>query len=372
MNRTVWIYAFLIACAGTLVAQQGSRDSYEGTSNPPPDSTITTQEQAPPQAKPAPGVPVRRDAEEKNTADDPAGLLPKPTSVDPSLNYPAPDPSDGTDDGIVLVAPETAPAPKPSAASAGAADDSEEIISNGSGTIRSNAAQAGGTLTETMPEAELVPEADPDGDIVSPGPDRPGTLAAGTIISARLKERLSSSLNGEGDGFQAIVVKGIRQGNTVIVPAGSEIRGTVRSLTMGDWTGHGSMVLRPQTLILPNGSRYKITSVVSNAPGAAAHVSSEGKVTPASRMKKDGIEYGAGIATGMVAGGLLAGPAGAFAGTLLGAGVVTFHLMKDHPQAHLEPGTMLEINLTKPLHISVENEAEATVPVPAHGTAIVE
>ena len=370
MNRSVLITAFLIVSAGALVAQQGNRDPYEGTSAPPPDSTITTQDQASPQAKPSPGVPAGPNLQGPVVAEDPAGLLPKPTSVDPSLNYPPPAPGDGTDDGIVLVAPETAPEVPEVISKAGAPSRAanERLDPTGQKLELATPMQD----EEASPLAQTAPESDPDGDIVSAGAEPPGTLAAGTVIRAELKQRLSSSTSSEGDGFQAVVVKAVRQGDKVVIPAGTEIRGTVRSLSMGDWSGHGSMVLRPQTLVLPNGSRYKISSVVSNAPDANAHVSTEGKVTPGSRMKKDSIEYGAGITTGLVAGGLLAGPAGAFAGTLVGAGVVTIHLMKDHPQAHLEPGTELEFNLTKPLHISVENEAEATGPAPALSVGIVE
>jgi hypothetical protein len=38
-------------------------------------------------------------------------------------------------------------------------------------------------------------------------------------------------------------------------------------------------------------------------------------------------------------------------GSLIGAGVVTTHLMVDHPQATLEPGAILLFTLTEPMNL---------------------
>jgi multisubunit Na+/H+ antiporter MnhB subunit len=48
----------------------------------------------------------------------------------------------------------------------------------------------------------------------------------------------------------------------------------------------------------------------------------------------------------------MAGPVGALTGGLIGAGVVTAHLLVNHPQATLEPGTALEFTLSEPLQMS--------------------
>jgi hypothetical protein len=52
-----------------------------------------------------------------------------------------------------------------------------------------------------------------------------------------------------------------------------------------------------------------------------------------------------------VTGALLGGPVGALAGSLVGAGVVTVHLLVSHPQAKLEPGAALVFTLTEPLNL---------------------
>jgi UDP-N-acetylglucosamine 1-carboxyvinyltransferase len=56
------------------------------------------------------------------------------------------------------------------------------------------------------------------------------------------------------------------------------------------------MRLQPETVILADGSRYHLFAQTTGAPGSHDRVGGEGDVTPGSRMKKVGIEYGAGPA----------------------------------------------------------------------------
>ncbi|MGA8781447.1 MAG: hypothetical protein WB567_11925, partial [Terracidiphilus sp.] len=52
-----------------------------------------------------------------------------------------------------------------------------------------------------------------------------------------------------------------------------------------------------------------------------------------------------------VTGAILGGPGGALAGTIIGAGVITAHLIVSHPQATLDSGTVLEFTLNQPLNL---------------------
>jgi hypothetical protein len=62
------------------------------------------------------------------------------------------------------------------------------------------------------------------------------------------------------------------------------------------------------------------------------------------------VEYGIGAGGGAIAGAELAGPAGALAGTLVGASVVTTHLLVQHPEAVVIPaGSQIVFSLTEPL-----------------------
>jgi hypothetical protein len=111
------------------------------------------------------------------------------------------------------------------------------------------------------------------------------------------------------------------------------------------------MRLRPETVTLPDGSHFRLYAQLSGAPGSKDRIGNEGMVTPGSRFKKDGIEYGAAVSTGAITGAILAGPGGAFAGTIIGASVISVHLLVSHPQATLENGTVLLFTLSEPLNL---------------------
>ena len=303
MKRTIFVYALLAATAAVLAAQASQTGPYEGTSNPPPDDTITTPEPQPaPMAKPAPGKPSYA---------QPAAQ-PQPAPAYRAQSNPAPAPYDGTDDGIVQVAP------------------------------------------GTPPQRNLNSRAyinDPDGDIVHPEPLGPGTLGEGTTIRVRLLDRLSTAESQSGDPFRTRVASDVIQDGQVLIPTGAEIDGTLVNVSSGHAGGHGSMRLRPETVILADGSRFHLYAQTTGAPGSNTRVGSEGAITPGSRVKKDSIEYGGTVAAGAVTGAILGGPGGALAGTIIGAGVVTVHLLISHPQAHLEPGTVLLFTLSEPLNL---------------------
>ncbi len=308
MKRTIFVYALLAATAAAMAAQSRQTSPYEGTSSPPPDDTITTPEpQAAPIPKPAPGKP----AYPQSAQQQPAPQQQSATGY-PAQSYPAPGPADGTDDGIVRVAPDT-------------------------------------PAQHNLDQRAYM--SDPDGDIVHPQPLPPGTLGEGTTIRVHLLDRLSTAESQRGERFHTRVASDVVQNGQVLIPTGAEIDGAVVEVSGGRAGGHGSMRLRPDTVILPDGSRFQLYAQITGAPGSANHVGSEGVVTPGSRLKKDGIEYGGAVGAGLVTGAILGGPGGALAGTLIGAGVITAHLLVSHPQATLENGTVLLFTLSQPLSL---------------------
>jgi hypothetical protein len=193
---------------------------------------------------------------------------------------------------------------------------------------------------------------DPDGDMVHPRPPGPGELPEGATIRVELLDRLSTVSSEKGEAFLSRVASDVLQGGQVLIPAGTEIDGRVAAVSSGHPGGHGSMRLRPETMILPNGTRYQLYADLSGTPGAKSKVGSEGDVLPASRLKRDGIEYGGAVGAGAATGAIVGGPVGAVTGGLIGAGVVTAHLLISHPQATLESGTVLEFTLSEPLQMA--------------------
>jgi hypothetical protein len=323
MKRNIFIYVLLAAMAAVLGAQQASQSGpYAGTSNPPPDDTITTPEAQPaPVAKPSPSHPLSDPMYAQPAAPQQAQPNAQPTqrSLDGSL-YTLP--ADGTDDGIVQVAPDASASP----------------------ALNSRMAATDRARTDAA-------TTDPDGDIVHVAPLPPGTLGEGAVIRVRLMDRLSTAMNQSGDPFRTRVVSDVLQDGQVLIPAGAEIDGKVDSVSSGHFAGHGSMRLQPEFVILADGSRFHLYADTTGAPGSNDRIGGEGNVTPGSRMKKVGIEYGAGTGAGVVTGAIIGGPGGALAGGIIGASVITVHLLMDHPQATLDDGAVLLFTLNEPLHL---------------------
>jgi hypothetical protein len=297
----------LLGLAGGLAAAQQpapppqtdpqQQNSYQGQSNPPADDTIQTApaQDATNQArqKPSPSVPMQQPAPAP-TPD--SSQTPQATQPMPPANAPQQD----ADNGTVQVAP-----PQPGY--------------------------------------------DPDGDIVHPEPLPPGTLEEGTRIRVRLQTELSSARSEKGDAFRGRVDTDVMQDGQVLIPAGSEIEGKVVEASGGHFGGRGSLRLRPEMVILPNGSQYMLVATVTDTRDSHTRVNSEGTIQAGPRYKRDGIEYAGGVGTGVIAGAVLGGPAGALAGGLIGAGVITVHLLLDHPQASLQPGSVLLFTLNSRL-----------------------
>ena len=115
------------------------------------------------------------------------------------------------------------------------------------------------------------------------------------------------------------------------------------------------MRLSPESVTLPNGTRFRLHAEVTSAPGSKTHVVGEGTIQPNSRLKRDGMEYGGAVGAGAVTGAIVGGPVGALTGSLIGAGAITVHLMVNHPQATLESGTTLMFVLSDPLYLAPDS-----------------
>jgi hypothetical protein len=301
MHRLNFSHAMIAAAALSLATAaaaqqtQPAPDPYQGVSQPPTGPILTTQDA--PAAKPQAGVV--------------ATVTVGPQQPQPTSPGPVQGPVQGPVASYSSPVPTSAPPPEP---------------------------------LYTRP-------ADPDGDIVHPLPAQPGELLAGATIRVRLMDRISSSETEKGEPFRGQVVADVVQYGQVLIPAGASIEGRVSAVSAGHFGGHGSFRLRPEAVILPDGSRFQLHAETMAAPGSKARIGSEGTVNPGSRAKRDGVEYGAVVGTGVVAGAVIGGPVGALTGGLIGAGVVTTHLMVDHPQATLEPGAILLFSTTEPMNL---------------------
>ena len=333
IKRSIPVLALFVACAAGLAAQDATQadaqqSPYHGVSHPPADDTIITTsipEPKPPAGQPMNAQPMNAQPQYAPPAPQTwqysqpapgpmppaAAYEPRPTSVDPSVNFPSPESVDGTDDGIVRVAPSNAPALN------------QRAYAN-----------------------------DPDGDIVHPHPLRPGEVQEGTSIRVHLIGELSTVDSEKGEPFRTRVATDVLQDGQVLIPAGSEIDGRVVEVSSGHAGASGTMRLQPESITLPDGTRFRLRAQITGAPGSRTHVVGEGTIKPNSRAKRDGIEYGGAVGTGVVTGAIVGGPVGALTGGIIGAGVITVHLLVSHSQARLEPGATLIFQLTDRLYLA--------------------
>jgi hypothetical protein len=326
---------FVLTSAAFAQQQTAPSDPYQGQSNPPADDVIVTTQPDQPKPKPRAGKPLvqppvqqqvqaapQPQSPDNSAAPDAATL--RPTSVDPRVNFHDAD-VNGTDDGIVGIAK-----PEPQAQDQGPAGPAPGLTARGSG-------------------------GDPDGDIVNPHPLAPGQLPDGTTIRVHLLTRLSSVESRQGEVFRTRVASDVLQDGQVLIPTGAEIDGRVMQVIAGTSRSHGAMLLRPDTVILLDGARYRLDAQVTGTPGANAHVTGEGFIDPGSRRRKDSLEYGGAVGGGVVVGALVAGPVGAITGGVIGAGAVTVRILTNHSEATLEPGTVMLFTLDNRLDLQAAN-----------------
>ncbi|HTW47001.1 MAG TPA: hypothetical protein VMD92_03570 [Acidobacteriaceae bacterium] len=304
---------------------QPSQDQYTGVSHPPPDSSIEVDEDLS-QSAPAPAA-------------KPSAAIPMAPATPPPAVAAAP-------------APAASPVPPPPAAAYSAPNSANpefagEVDNTDMGIVTVVSAPGAAEPLQTRP-------ASADYGIVSDVPDNPYDLREGTNITVRLAAELSTAETQPGTSFRASVMNDVYSDGKVIIPAGSEMRGSVVSVSQGHHLGpHATIHLRPDVVVLPDGTAYHLYAEVVESDAPGTHANDEGGIEASNHYKKDAIEYGAAVGAGAVTGGAVAGPVGAGVGSLVGAGAVTTHMLLQDPQAaNLPAGTLLVFSLTQPMGLT--------------------
>ena len=162
----------------------------------------------------------------------------------------------------------------------------------------------------------------------------PNEIPVDTEFDVRLQTRLSSDTAMVEDRFEATTMVDLRDGERILVPAGSLVRGTVSSVTKaGRIERKGSLTLAFDRLTV-DGHSYPIRATVTQA------LESEG-------IRGETTRIGAGAGVGAIIGGILGGVKGALAGILIGGGGVV--AATDGKDAELPAGSTLRVRLDSPL-----------------------
>jgi hypothetical protein len=163
-----------------------------------------------------------------------------------------------------------------------------------------------------------------------------GELPAGTELDVRLQDALSSKTAQPEDRFNATTMVDLRQGDQVLVPAGSAVRGVVRSVNKaGRIERKGSLTVIFDQLTI-HGRTYPIHATVTQA------LESEG-------VRGEVAKIGTAAGVGAIIGGIIGGGKGALAGILIGGGGVV--AATEGKDVDLPPGSVLRVRIDSPLTV---------------------
>jgi hypothetical protein len=200
----------------------------------------------------------------------------------------------------------------------------------GETTVRQGA-WTGGTAGGTRPGVS--------GGVSGAGDDRSrpqqgnSAIPSGQELDARLQTQLSSSTAQVEDRFEATTVADLYRGSEVLIPAGSVMRGVVRTVDRATRTDRRGEMTVSFDQITVRGRTYPMRGTVVEA------LESEG-------IKGEAGRIGAGAGVGAIIGGILGGVKGALLGVLIGGGgTIAATPGKD---VTLDPGTILRVRLDTP------------------------
>jgi hypothetical protein len=217
------------------------------------------------------------------------------------------------------------------------------------------------------PDANIVtsvdktPPEDPaklDAGIVTSVEDRAGEIREGTLIRARIKRELSTSMTVEGTAFSAELTEDVLKDGKVILPAGAILDGKVTQVHSGRRiSGAAMMHLEPRSVTLPDGTQYILhAQLIDTSANNNTRVGSEGTLVRRDHAKETMAVVGGVTGAGAATGAMLGGGVGAVLGAGIGAGAGTIVWLKQDRQATLPQDSLLVFSLTtpmvlKPLHV---------------------
>jgi hypothetical protein len=169
----------------------------------------------------------------------------------------------------------------------------------------------------------------------APEPPPPVVVPAGTSISVRLGQALSSKTNKSGDSFTASIATPITIGGKTAIPTSSPVSGTVvTAAAKGKIKGEGQLDLA-LTSITIKGTPYQIATNTLEQ-------------TIKGKGKRTAVATGGGAGAGALIGGLAGGGKGAAIGAGVGAGAGFIGgTMTGNKQIELPAESVLTFKLTQ-------------------------
>ena len=227
--------------------------------------------------------------------------------------------------------------------------------------------KTGARSDAAMPATATMTDDEADGAVVTTVTDRPGELREGTLLQARIRERLSTAgtaretATEEGSAFTAELVTPVEKDGRVVLPIGTLVQGRVTSVHGGRRiSGKAELHLEARSLLLPNGTRYVAhMQLIDTDQLNHTKIDSEGSLVRRDHPKETMATLGLAAGGGAAAGGVFGGPVGAGVGAGLGAGVGTVIWLKQDRQEVVPAHSLLVFSLSKAMSLTEMGETPA-------------
>ena len=166
-----------------------------------------------------------------------------------------------------------------------------------------------------------------------------------SVVGLQISTALSSERARVEDRVEARVVRDVRVGGEVAIPAGTHAIGTVVVVERGGkFKERARLGIRFQTLVLADGTQLPISTETIYRNGNPPANSSAAKV-------------GGGAVVGAIIGGIIGGGKGAAIGATTGAGAGTAAVMSgDRDAATFPAGAEVTARILNPVSVTVERE----------------
>jgi hypothetical protein len=170
-------------------------------------------------------------------------------------------------------------------------------------------------------------------------------VAADSVVGLQVDTSLSSERAHVEDRVEAHVVRDVRVGGHVAIPAGAHAIGTVVVVDRGGkFKERARLGIRFQTLVMADGTRLPITTETIYRYGNAPANTSAAKI-------------GGGAVVGAIIGGIIGGGKGAAIGATTGAGAGTASVATSDRDAAVFPaGAEVTARMLSPVTVTVEHE----------------
>jgi len=183
----------------------------------------------------------------------------------------------------------------------------------------------------------------------------PVLVPSGTRIPLALKQGISTHSARVGDPVYAQTVFPVTQNNSIVIPAGTFVQGTIRSITRpGKVKGRAELQMTFTSMIFPNGYTIVLPGAVEGVPGSndTNMKGSEGTIQQSGSKAKDAQTIATTTLPGAGIGALADGGKGAGIGAGVGGvvGLATVLLTRG-PDIQLGSGSSIEMTLERTVEI---------------------